>query len=191
MEKAFPYFLALYALSPIIPSVTYYRQHHNETDATAVNPSPAVTSALCVVRPLGDSGVEGAVTFAQKDGYVLIAAEVTGLTPGEHGFHIHEFGECHDADGARAGGHFNPNAMPHGGPDDSRRHAGDLGNLVADREGVAKYQRKDKLIRLNGESSILGRSVIIHADPDDFKTQPSGNAGKRIACGAIEAAMED
>jgi Cu-Zn family superoxide dismutase len=110
---------------------------------------------------------------------------VTGLTPGAHGFHVHEFGDCSMADGTCAGAHFNPTGAPHGGPDDARRHAGDLGNVKADESGKAIYKRVDKMLALNGPSSIIGRSIIVHAAPDDLKTQPSGNAGARVGCGVI------
>ena len=90
------------------------------------------------------------------------------------------------ADGKCAGGHFNPTGMPHAGPDDAKRHVGDLGNLKADSTGNASYKRTDDVISLNGRNSIIGRSLIVHAKPDDFKTQqPPGNAGDRIGCGVI------
>ena len=145
-----------------------------------------VTMAVAVVHALGDHKVKGKVTFTQKDDGVEIVAELTGLTPGEHGFHVHEFGDCSMADGKCAGGHFNPTGMPHGGPDDAKRHVGDLGNIKADDSGKATYKRVDKLISLNGSNSIIGRSVIVHAKADDFKTQqPPGNAGDRSGCGTI------
>jgi Cu-Zn family superoxide dismutase len=144
-----------------------------------------VTKAVAVVHPLGENKVKGKVTFTQQDGGVEIVAELSGLTPGEHGFHIHEFGDCSMADGTCAGGHFNPAGAPHGGPDDAKRHAGDFGNLRADSSGNATYKRVDQHIELGGPHSIIGRSVIVHADPDDLKSQPSGNAGARIGCGVI------
>lgn len=145
-----------------------------------------ITMAVAVVHGLGDSKVKGKVTFTQKEEGVEIVAEVTGLAPGEHGFHVHEFGDCSMADGKCAGGHFNPTKQPHAGPDDAKRHVGDLGNLKANDDGKASYNRTDKLISLNGPNSIIGRSVIVHAKPDDFKTQdPPGNAGARIGCGTI------
>ena len=96
-------------------------------------------------------------------------AELTGLTPGEHGFHVHEFGDCSMADGTCAGGHFNPTGAPHGGPDDAKRHVGDLGNIKADASGKATYKRVDKMLALNGPNSIIGRSIIVHAAPDDLE----------------------
>jgi Cu-Zn family superoxide dismutase len=145
-----------------------------------------VAKAVAVVHPLGDSKISGNVTFTQKDGGVEIVGEFAGLTPGEHGFHVHEFGDCSMADGKCAGGHFNPTKQPHAGPDDAHRHVGDLGNVKAGADGKATYKRVDKMIALSGPNSIIGRSVIVHADPDDFKTQdPPGNAGARIGCGVI------
>jgi len=144
-----------------------------------------VTVAVAVVQGLGDHKVKGKVTFTQKDDGVEIVAELTGLQPGEHGFHVHEFGDCSMADGKCAGGHFNPTGAPHGAPDSEKRHVGDLGNIKADGDGKATYKRMDQMISLNGSHSVIGRSVIIHAKADDMKTQPSGDAGDRIGCGTI------
>jgi superoxide dismutase, Cu-Zn family len=147
-----------------------------------------VTMAVAVVYGLGENEnkVKGKVTFTQKEDGVEVVAELTGLSPGEHGFHVHEFGDCSMADGKCAGGHFNPTKQPHAGPDDAKRHVGDLGNIKANEDGKATYKRVDKMIALNGANSVIGRSVIVHAKPDDFKTQdPPGNAGARIGCGTI------
>ena len=153
--------------------------------ATAGNSATEVTKAICVITPLGDGKVSGKVVFTQQRGGVEVNAEITGLAPGEHGFHVHEFGDCSMVDGTCAGGHFNPTGAPHGGPDDEERHAGDLGNITADRSGKATYKRVDKMLALNGPNSIIGRSIIVHADPDDLTSQPSGNAGARVGCGVI------
>ncbi len=143
------------------------------------------TMAVAVVQGLGEHKVKGKVTFTQKADGVEVVAELTGLHPGEHGFHIHEYGDCSMADGKCAGGHFNPTNMPHGGPDSPKRHVGDLGNIKADSTGRAMYKRLDTMIALSGPNSIIGRSVILHAKADDLKTQPSGDAGDRIGCGTI------
>lgn len=147
--------------------------------------SAQVTKAIAVVHPLGDSKVSGKVVFTQTRSGVEISAEIKGLAPGKHGFHVHEFGDCSMADGTCAGAHFNPTGAPHAGPDDEKRHVGDLGNIEVAQGGTATYKRVDKLIALNGPNSIIGRSVIIHADSDDLKSQPSGNAGARVGCGVI------
>ena len=143
------------------------------------------TKAICMVHGLGDNKVDGKVTFTQVDGGVEIAAELTGLKPGKHGFHIHEFGDCSKMDGTCAGGHFNPDGKPHGGPDSAERHVGDFGNIEAGADGKATYKRVDKLITLSGAHSIIGRAIIVHEKEDDLKTQPSGDAGARIGCGVI------
>jgi Cu-Zn family superoxide dismutase len=166
------------------------------TSASAPAAGPAgnakamkITKAVCVLTPLGNSGVKGTIWFTQKGDKVEITGEVSGLTPGLHGFHIHEFGDLTDTDmGKHAGGHFNPTNMPHGGPNDEKRHAGDLGNLEAGQDGKAVVKMLDGVILLNGPPSILGRGIIVHADPDDLKTQPTGNAGGRVAVGVIGVA---
>lgn len=142
-----------------------------------------VTYAVAMVHGLGDHKVKGKVTFVQKEDGVEIVAELSGLQPGEHGFHVHEFGDCSMDDGKCAGAHFNPDKKDHGGPDSANRHVGDLGNIKANSTGEATYKRTDKMISLNGRNSIIGRAIIIHAKEDDFKTVTS--AGDRIGCGVI------
>lgn len=144
----------------------------------------ATFKAVAVVHPVGKSKVHGKITFTEKDGMVTLKGEIHGLTPGKHGFHIHEFGDSSSADGSAAGGHFNPTKKPHGSPDAEERHVGDLGNITADDSGKAVIDMTDKVLKLQGPMSIIGRSVIIHADPDDF-SQPVGNAGARIGCGVV------
>lgn len=143
--------------------------------------------AYAIISPAEGSETVGVVSFSEVDGGVRIIADVAGLSPGLHGFHIHEHGDCGGTDMGNAGGHWNPTNTPHGGPDSppGQRHVGDLGNLDANKDGIAHYNRVDTLISLKGKDSIIGLSVIVHADPDDLKSQPSGNSGKRIACGVI------
>jgi Cu-Zn family superoxide dismutase len=137
-----------------------------------------------MVHPLGGSKVEGKVVFTKVADGVQIEAELSGLAPGEHGFHVHEFGDCSMADGVCAGGHFNPEGKPHGRPDAAQRHVGDFGNVTAGADGKATYKRVDKMITFSGPHSIIGRAIIVHANPDDF-SQPVGNAGARVGCGVI------
>lgn len=144
-----------------------------------------VVKAFCVVNAKEGSDVVGAVMFTEVEGGVRIIADIGGLSPGKHGFHVHEHGDCSAADGSSAGGHFNPTKKKHGGPDSFERHVGDLGNLTANEFGFAHYDRVDSVISLNGDYSIIGKSIVIHADEDDLATDPSGNSGKRIACGEI------
>lgn len=131
------------------------------------------------------SSVRGTVLFTQMSDYVEVRADVTGLTPGLHGFHVHDKGDCSDPTATSAGGHFNPDMSMHGAPDSDMRHVGDLGNLAADNSGHASMVWKDRQLSFNGAHSILGRAVIIHASADDLKSQPAGNSGARIACGSI------
>jgi Cu-Zn family superoxide dismutase len=146
-----------------------------------------ISKAVAALNPTRGNKVSGIVHFTQVDGGVRIVADVEGLYPGKHGFHIHEYGDCSAPDAASAGGHFNPGHRRHGSPDSAERHAGDLGNLVADSHGNAHYERIDPVIQLDGPDSIVGRSIIVHANADDYTSQPSGNAGGRISCGVIEA----
>lgn len=143
--------------------------------------------ASAVLKGLKDNKIKGSVTFTKQQDGVLIIADVEGLTPGKHGFHIHEHGDCSSVDGMSVGGHFDPTHSKHGGPDSTERHVGDLGNIEADASGKAHYQRVDRVIRLHGKDTIIGRSIVIHADADDLTSQPAGNSGARIACGVIMA----
>ena len=127
----------------------------------------------------------GTVVFVQKGSDVEVTAHVAGLTPGAHGFHIHEKGDCSAPDGMSAGGHFNPGSHPHGHPQQGPHHAGDMPMLETDAYGNAKLVTVLPGLTFEGASGILGRGVIVHAAPDDFKTQPTGNSGARMACGVI------
>lgn len=143
------------------------------------------TKAIAVLHPLKGSNVEGTVTFAKSGNEVKIVADVTGLTPGKHGFHIHQYGDCSSSDGSSAGGHFNPTNNPHASHDAAQRHEGDMGNLEADASGKAHLELTDNMMTMSGEKSIIGRGVIVHEKEDDLKSQPVGNAGGRVACGVI------
>ena len=144
-----------------------------------------INKAVCVLIPTAGNNVFGVVTFTKVENGVQVVADLTGLTQGKHGFHIHEFGDCTSTDGTSAGGHFNPTNMEHGSPMESMHHAGDLGNVVADSNGKAHLEYLDKDISLMGMKSIIGRSVVVHKGEDDMKTQPTGNSGARVAYGVI------
>ncbi len=144
--------------------------------------------AEAVLKPTQGSSVAGMVSFRQEGDAVVVTAQISGLTPGAHGFHIHEKGDCTAPDATSAGGHFNPTGKPHGHPDHADHHSGDMPALVADASGVARLTaRLSGLSVGGGTGGILGRGVIVHAAPDDFKTQPTGNSGARVACGVIAA----
>lgn len=144
----------------------------------------SVTTAVAYIHPLKENKVKGKITFTKVEDGIKIVADIEGLKPGNHGFHVHEHGDC-SGDGSAAGAHFNPTDQPHGAPDSEHRHVGDLGNVEADANGKAHYERVDKVIALEGKNSIVGKSIIIHEDRDDFHTQPAGASGARIACGII------
>jgi Cu-Zn family superoxide dismutase len=145
-----------------------------------------LTKLIAMIHPVGESGVNGSVSFEKVSGGVKVTANVFGLEPNsKHGFHVHEFGDLGSADATSAGGHFNPEGHDHGLPDKEMRHAGDLGNLEADGEGKATLEMTVNNLKLGAEPhGILGRAVIIHQKEDDGG-QPTGNAGDRIGAGII------
>jgi len=143
------------------------------------------TTAIAVLVPGQNSKVSGTVRFTQESKGVRVQAEVKGLTPGAHGFHVHEKGDLSKPDLTSAGGHFNPTGHPHSAPDSKQRHIGDLGNLEADANGTARADFVDSHLQLAGPHSIIGRAVIVHEKADDLKSQPTGDAGGRVAGGVI------
>ena len=145
--------------------------------------------ATAALQPTKGSKAFGEATFEQAGDKVRVIVFAQGLRPdGEHGFHIHEAGDCSSGDGMSAKGHFNPHGKPHGNPASAERHAGDLPSLKAGKDGRAKVDVTVDAISIGqGAGNIVGRGLIIHADPDDYKTQPTGNAGARLACGVIKA----
>ena len=146
----------------------------------------APLQAIAVLHATAGNKVSGIVKFTEVADGVQVQAEITGLTPGNHGFHVHEFGDCSAPDVSSAGAHFNPTNKPHAGPDALERHVGDMGNVGADSSGKAKLEYVDHQISLtNDQQSVIGRSVVVHAKADDLKSQPAGDSGARIACGVI------
>lgn len=150
------------------------------------NKQPPLKNGIAVLLPTKDYKATGVLKLTQTKEGVKITGEITGLEPGMHGFHIHEFGDVSDPTGAAAGGHFNPTGMKHGGPEDEERHEGDLGNIEADASGVAKVDVLAHELKLR---AVLGRSFVVHAKADDLKSQPAGDAGPRAAVGIIGVAQ--
>ena len=148
---------------------------------------PSGPSATAVLTPTTGNGVAGQVTFTRTGDTVRVVGEVTGLAPNtEHGFHIHDKGDCSSGDGMSTGGHFNPTATAHGAYAASEHHAGDLVSLKADEYGVAKFSYTTNSVSVGeGVADVIGHGLIVHRDADDFKTQPTGNSGPRLACGVI------
>jgi len=166
-------------------SVNAMAQDMNNKDKPAMNDEKVMHSAVCVLIPAQGNKVTGIVKFTEVSGGVKIVADLKGLTKGKHGFHIHVLGDCTAPDFSSAGDHFNPKSMSHGSPMDAMRHEGDMGNIEADESGNAHLEYVDKTMSFKDDASIIGRSVVVHQNEDDLKTQPSGNAGPRIACGVI------
>jgi len=144
--------------------------------------------ASASLQPTKGNQTSGTVTFVEAGGRVRVNAVVVGLKPGrEHGFHVHEAGDCSSGDGMSTKGHFNPLGKPHAHFSTAERHVGDMPALKADASGRAEANFELDVMTVSpGPASIVGRGLIVHADPDDYKTQPTGNAGARIACAVIQ-----
>jgi len=168
------------AAAPVVPEPSVAEQ---QADA------PAEVAATATLAATAGNQVAGQIHFIRADGGLRASGRITGRNPGSsHGFHIHETGDCSAADGSSAGGHFNPAAVDHGKVDAEPHHAGDMPNLQADDQGVAVVDGPvSSLVTIGdgGEFDILGRGLIVHADPDDYTSQPTGNAGARLACAVI------
>jgi len=167
--------------------LAYCASTPDETSETIeVSPPPQVVATVLVdLFPTEGSEANGNVTFEETNGIVKITAEVRGLAPGKHGFHIHEIGDCSAPDAGSAAGHLNPGSTQHGAPDSPIHHAGDLGNLEADEEGNASFQMTvDFISLLEGPKSILGKAVVVETDEDNF--DPSRSDGAGLACGVIQ-----
>ena len=149
-------------------------------------PESTGPSATAKLESTRGNTATGVVTFREQGTRVIMVAKIDGLKPGqEHGFHLHEKGDCSSGDGMSAGGHFNPSAKPHG-PQGGEHHAGDLPALRADAAGHAELQAELQGVTVTaGPSSVVGHGLIVHISPDDYATQPTGNSGGRIACGVI------
>lgn len=159
--------------------------------APPAQPAPISTAqqAEAVLASASGSRVSGKLTLAPMGDGVHISGEVGGLVPnGQFGFHVHEKGDCSAVDATSAGGHFNPATHAHGRAGEPVHHAGDMDNIVSDTGGVAKVNVHLRGVTLGGGAAndIAGRAVIVHADPDDYHSQPTGNAGARVACGVVK-----
>ncbi len=152
--------------------------------ACATPTGPSATAQLQATR---GNTTSGEVRFTQQGDRVQISGEVRGLKPNaEHGFHVHEKGDCSSGDGMSTGGHFNPMGRMHGAHGRGEHHVGDLPSLKADAAGVARFSFESTSVAVgSGSNDIVGRGLIVHRDPDDYTTQPTGNAGPRLACAVI------
>jgi superoxide dismutase, Cu-Zn family len=169
------------------------REPDNTTAAPAEKsnePAAAAPAAAAQIAPTQGNTVTGALALAQSSGGVHITGSIQGLKPdAEFGFHVHEKGDCTAPDGSSAGGHFNPTQAQHGNPTGPTHHAGDMPNIKSDDQGVAQVDVTAGGTSLTGDpgTDIMGKAIVVHESPDDYATQPSGNSGKRVACGVIAA----
>jgi Cu-Zn family superoxide dismutase len=144
--------------------------------------------ASAALESRSGSSTKGTVNFVAQGHHILVTGNISGLRPNaEHGFHVHEKGDCSAPDATSAGGHFNPDGKPHGMPGSGSHHSGDMPNIKSDANGNAVYSARISGLAVDaGKNGIIGKSVVIHRDPDDYKSQPAGNSGPRIACGLIK-----
>ena len=149
--------------------------------------TPSGPSAQAMLQPTRGNSTAGEVRFIQRGNTVIVRGEVRGLKANaEHGFHVHEKGDCTSGDGMSTGGHFNPMGQKHGPHGSAEHHVGDLPSLKADAYGVARFSFESSTIAVgSGTNNIVGHGLIVHRDPDDYSTQPTGNAGPRLACAVI------
>jgi superoxide dismutase, Cu-Zn family len=184
MKKTSALLTLLSASALLFVSASVRAAEHDHADAWA-----SVKEAVAVLHATSGNKCQGTVRFTQSGNSVKVVAHIEGLTPGQkHAIHIHQYGDCSSADGMSAGGHYNPENHPHALPEADKRHAGDLGNLQADKDGKVHYEVTVNNVTIAGtKNPIMGRGVIVHAKADDG-SQPVGNAGARIACGVIGVA---
>jgi Cu-Zn family superoxide dismutase len=177
-------------------------RNQTTASATSADAAPAESAAPTVpaapatpphhhadIAPTQGNQAQGKVELISLSDGVRVTGTITGLAPNsEHGFHVHEKGDCSAPDASSAGGHFNPASQQHGNPDAPPHHAGDIHNIKADAQGTAQVdaQLSGVTISTSGPNDILGKAVVVHEKADDYKTQPSGNSGGRIACGVIQ-----
>ena len=163
------------------------------TTETAPEPALEVTetvesapTAVAVLQPREDSEVSGSVTFTETAEGVRVVADIARISPGMHGLHLHELGDCSSDDFTSTRGHFNPTDAPHGAPTDDMRHAGDFGNIEIGEDGAGRLELTTTMLTVSdGPNTVLGRAVILHEGEDDLVSQPTGAAGGRIGCGVV------
>jgi Cu-Zn family superoxide dismutase len=187
LKLIIPYYMKLLSLISAFFLVVTGCTQNTEMESKPMQTGPVHSELVAAVMQVGESDVSGSVTFSEAENGVQVQGSFEGLEPGNHGFHIHEYGDCTAEDATSAGGHYNPAGNEHGAPADEERHMGDLGNLEADENGVATVDYIDQTVTLD---QILGRGIIIHAGEDDLKSQPTGAAGSRVACGVIGVAQK-
>lgn len=157
------------------------------TPAVALQEEPAV-SAQAVLAGASGNEAAGVLQLTAAQGGVSITGEITGLSHNaQHGFHVHEIGDCSAPDASSAGGHLNPAGAGHGNPQSPERHLGDMPNLTSDDAGkaVVSVTIPEATLHGGGPNDLVGRAVVVHAGRDDYVSQPAGDSGARIACGVV------
>ena len=155
-------------------------------DTMGVMDGAGMDQAVAQLSPTQGNTARGTLAFRSENGFVRVEGQLSGLSPGSHGIHVHENGDCSAPDASSAGEHFNPTGQPHGSPDSAQRHVGDFGNVEAGADSTVSISLSDSVITLSGANSVVGKAVVVHANADDLRTQPSGNSGPRVACGVIQ-----
>jgi len=165
----------------ILPLAAFFVGCSNNSDTVTLK-------AVADIVAKNSRSVSGTVTFNETDGKVTMTANISGLTPGNHAIHIHAIGDCSADDGSSAGGHWNPTNVDHGEWGTASFHIGDIGNIMADANGIGTISRETNLWCINCDDetkNIIGKAIVIHEGSDDFSSQPAGAAGARIGCGEI------
>src|SRR5690625_2662395 len=189
--KIIDYLLKPAAVLALVLAFTGCDAPNQSTDSTEDAPDDqTVRVAIAELQPTEGNEVSGTVTFTKVEDGIRVVAELSGFGdgPNQRGFHIHEKGDCSAPDATSAGGHFNPEDLPHGAPDSDERHVGDLGNIKVEADGTARKEFIDSMLTFEGPNSILDKAVIVHEQEDDLESQPTGDAGGRVACGVIQIA---
>ncbi|MEZ4750013.1 MAG: superoxide dismutase family protein, partial [Bdellovibrionota bacterium] len=174
-------------LAGLIGGVFFPGCTRNENpNAVTENRGENAFTAVADLQAKSGSKVSGTVAFNLKPEGLVVTARVENATPGKHGFHIHEKGDCSAADGSSAGGHYNPTDKSHGGPSAASHHVGDMGNITVNADGTGSLKETLKTENFSDWEDLIGRAVVLHGGTDDLVSQPSGNAGDRVACGVIQ-----
>ena len=176
-----PTFFLLISISILLMGCERARQQ------AGVLPIAPAKQANAMISSLNDSGVTGMAVFTQNGDQITVTAEIQGASPGLHAIHIHAYGDCSAPDGTSAGGHWNPTDVAHGKWGEGEFHLGDIGNITVGEDGTGRITLTTDLweIGTGSDVDVVGQSIIVHADADDFVSQPSGAAGARIGCGVI------
>lgn len=167
---------------------TRAKEQEPDIDAGMIGADTSVQASAQLTPKSGNTALAGHATFNQTSDGVELVLHVTGASPGDHGAHIHEKGDCSDPEAKSAGGHWNPAQRKHGAPPPSAAHLGDLGNITVAADGTGTLKLTSDAWKLGDGSAedLVGKAVVIHAGPDDLATDPAGNSGARIGCGVIE-----